>query len=112
MRDEKGYKDVEQVMVQMAVDASTSSVKSLDKHERWRIDIRRLNYFTNIPDYTKYREAGAILTLKEVIPAVCLDINGDPLIIGVRRSHLLKYSLKESRKAKFKPFKPLMVSEL
>ena len=65
--------------------------------------------YTNISDYTKYRNPSTIHTLKEAISATCLNISGDPLTLDIRRGHLLKDSLKESRKAKFKPMKPLNV---
>ena len=51
-------------------------------------------------------------TIDETIKEVCVQVKGVPVCIKIRRSHLLKDTLKESRKAKFKPASPLMVQAL
>ena len=51
-------------------------------------------------------------TVEDAIKAICGPIEGDRLCIEVRRSNLLKDALKELRKRKFIPTKPLMVREL
>ena len=49
-------------------------------------------------------------TIADAVRAVCTPLIDDPVCINVRRSHLLQDALKECKKAKFDPEKPLLVS--